>query len=215
MPADLQSIIHEIYRQAKELGLLPPNATRLVKLVYLSDLEWRRNHGGEPLCDLRWRFHHYGPYADEFSPILGGDNVEVVELTEGKTAKALLLDWESQDQPPLTENITAQIRHIVKDWGDSNLNVLLNHVYFNTEPMENAKRGEPLDFSSVRPLRKVSLNLNKAAVSAIRSELSKNVQRLGLTREGIHSPAVDLGGESAWDENSATPRLPPGTIVKF
>jgi hypothetical protein len=41
------------------------------------------------------------------------------------------------------------VDRIVKEWGDADLNKLLDYVYFETEPMQNAKRGDVLDFSSV------------------------------------------------------------------
>lgn len=214
MHLDLESVVREIYGLARSLGIQPPNATRLVKLVYLADLEWRRSHEGEPLSDLHWRFHHYGPYADEFSPLLGGEDIEVIELSEGKAAKRLMFDEEQLQERKTPEAVSSLLQKIVKEWGDTNINLLLNYVYFDTEPMESAKRGEALDFSAVKPRTLAKLNLDAQAVARLRADLAKHVERLGLARQELYRPAIEL---LAWDEddNTRTPQLPTGARVKF
>jgi hypothetical protein len=214
MPFELEAIIREIYRQAKRVGIQPPNATRLVKLVYLADIEWRKSQQNEPLSDVHWRFHHYGPYASEFSPILGGDDVEVEELSNGKTVKRLSYDHHDLEEPQTPEAVSSLLQRIVKEWGDTHINLLLNHVYFNTQPMENAARGEALDFSKLHPDMTVKLNLDPKAVAKLRAELSGHLERLGLSGGDLHRPAVDM---DAWgeDEDARTPRLPAGAEVKF
>jgi hypothetical protein len=49
MPFETIQLIKETYRQSELLRLPPPYVTRLVKLLYLADIEWRRNHSGEPI----------------------------------------------------------------------------------------------------------------------------------------------------------------------
>ena len=213
MPSTLASIIREIYRQAKDVDIQPPNATRLVKLVYLADIEWRKTHSGEPLSDLHWRFHYYGPYANEFSAILGSDDVEVSELVDGKTVKRVHFDAEDLARPEVPENVSAIIRRVVKEWGDTHINTLLNHVYFETEPMENVKRGEMLDFSKLRVVKPLTVKLDPVRLKQLRGEMDQHVARLNLTREGIHYAALDLDSEHAWDDEDASIRLPVGTIV--
>lgn len=43
--------------------------TKLVKLLYLIDVEYYRRYR-ETLTGWQWRFHHYGPYAFEFETFL-------------------------------------------------------------------------------------------------------------------------------------------------
>lgn len=213
MPFKIETVVREVYRQTYLLRMQPPNATRLVKLVYLADIEWRKAHEGEPLSDLHWRFHHYGPYASEFSPILGGEDVEVEELPDGKTVKRLSFDPQNLEEPQTPEAVSSLLHRVVKEWGDSHINLLLNHVYFNTEPMESAKRGEALDFSNLHRDMTVKLNLDSKTVAKLRADLLVHVERLGLSR-GDLQPVVDL---DAWgkDEDAQTPRLPIGAEVKF
>src|SRR5579864_7552189 len=103
MPVDLYSLTAEVYRQARELGVYPPFATRLVKLIYLADLEWRRTHAGEPLSELGWFFHLYGPYAHEFDELLGGEDAEAVELVDGRTATRITFSEEELEKPRVPE----------------------------------------------------------------------------------------------------------------
>jgi len=91
MPVELPLLVKEIHRQARLQGVAPPGATRLVKLLYLADLEWRRQHGGAPLAQLTWRFLHFGPYACELTDLLDGPDVEKIEFQTGKVAHRLTL----------------------------------------------------------------------------------------------------------------------------
>ena len=38
---------------------------------------------------------------------------------------------------------------VLKRWGTRKTGEILNHVYFQTEPMEGAVRNQPLDFSLI------------------------------------------------------------------
>jgi hypothetical protein len=86
MPVELPLLVKEIHRQAQ---------TRLVKLLYLADLEWRRQHGGAPLAQLTWRFLHFGPYACELTGLPDGPDVEKIEFQTGKVAHRLTLGSEA------------------------------------------------------------------------------------------------------------------------
>jgi len=212
---ELYDIVKEIYRQARVLGMLPPNATRLVKLVYLADIEWRKTHNGEPISSLHWRFHLYGPYADEFNDLLGGEDVEAIELVDGKIAKRLTFADGDLDKSSTPENVSALLRRTMKEWGDANLNVLLNHVYFETEPMENAKRGDPLDFSNLRSLTPIVVDIPVERLRDLRVRLNECVARLGLSRDGIHVPAFEYEEGASWRHQEDEIRLPNGIVVKI
>ena len=55
----------------------------------------------------------------------------------------------------------AIVQTIIRQWALEHLNVMLNYVYFETEPMEDAVRYSPLDFSKIdqgfKPTRKKTL----------------------------------------------------------
>jgi hypothetical protein len=212
MAVDLNSLIREIYRQSEAKGVLPPFATRVVKLIYLADLEWRRRHG-EPLVDVTWRFLHFGPYAYEFASILGDPDMEVAEF-EGKTARRFVFSPTELKATQVAPEIQQVLAELVTKWGSTDLNRLLDHVYFDTEPMENAKRGEVLDFSTVKGAEPpVHPQFDVSRLLALRARLREQVRNLGLSREGIHIPAAPFDEQRVWDEESSTPRLPIGLPV--
>jgi len=150
MQFDLITLIREIYRQTELQRMPPPYVTRLVKLLYLADLEWRRTHKGEPIANLTWKFLRFGPYANELADLLGGPELEVTELEQGKDARRFTFGKETE-KSGLPSEIVGLLNQLVKKWGDVQLNKLLDYVYFDTEPMENAKRYELLDFSGLTP----------------------------------------------------------------
>ncbi len=139
MPAEPQLLIDLIYKSSKQQNLLLPQITRLVKLMYLTELEYFRQKR-ERLTDLRWEFYLYGPYPLALRSILGEPDVEINEWRTGKTSKQLVRDEESFMRAKADFDLEAIIGRIVKDWGDADLNQLLDYVYFETEPMRNARR---------------------------------------------------------------------------
>ncbi len=64
--------IHQVMRYAlgvagnedeyrdRELGEI-----HLIKYVYLADLAHAEKHGGVTYTGIPWRFHHFGPWAEE------------------------------------------------------------------------------------------------------------------------------------------------------
>jgi hypothetical protein len=216
MPYEIQSLIHEVYRQADLHSMLAPFVTRLVKLIYLADLEWRRAHGGEPLADLTWKFLHFGPYAIEFAEVLADPDMEMKELDSGIVARRFDFTAVDLERPRVPEPVSAVLSKIVKKWGDADLNTLLDFVYFETEPMEHARRGELLDFSAVKmpeAPRRLQVDVNR--LKTLRQRMADTVKRLGFTRNGVHVPAVDMESEHAWAEEDRPVLLPIGRRVQF
>ncbi len=37
----------------------------LIKYVYLADLAYAQQHGGQPFTEVAWRFHKFGPWSAE------------------------------------------------------------------------------------------------------------------------------------------------------
>ena len=216
MPIEIEPLIREVYRQAALKEIAPPAVTRLVKLLYLADIEWRKRHDGEPLLNVTWRFLHYGPYAAEFSSILGGPDLETHEVRNGRFSRRFDFADDQIASSQVPEEARALLSTLVKKWGDSDLNTLLDHVYFETEPMENAKRGDLLDFSRLRPAARVKrTELDPRRLSEIRAKIRERTAALHLTRDGLHIPPFDVESDRAWDDDHATVQLPLGQSVKF
>jgi Protein of unknown function (DUF4065) len=216
MPIGLLSLVKEIHRHARLQGMAPPGATRLVKLLYLVDLEWRRLHGGEPLAELNWRFLHFGPYAYEVADLLGGPDVEKTEFAAGKIAHRLSFEPEDLDGPQVSDEASHLIARLVKSWGDADLNSLLDYVYFETEPMERAQRGEELDFSLLRqPTRPAPPKVDQRKLKTLRTQLSERVKDLKVRSGGLEVPHIAYDGSRAWDEEDRSVQFPVGATIKF
>lgn len=132
--------------------------TKLVKLLYLIDVEnYRRRR--KTLSGLEWRFYHYGPYAFEIDEALDALALEVPQETVAMKSgrNAIVFRPDRNLNPSLADHIQLRelrlVNRIIQEWGETDLNSLLNHVYFYTEPMIDAERGDFLDFSTVRRRR--------------------------------------------------------------
>lgn len=216
MAIELFSLVKEIYRQARLQGMASPAATRLVKLVYLADLEWRRLHSGEPLAKLTWRFWHFGPYAVELASILGGPDVEKTEFEAGKVCHQVTFEPEELEIAQVPNELARLLAGLVKAWGDADLNTLLDYVYFDTEPMERAERGQLLDFSMLRrPAQSTQLKLDQQKLKDLRERLSEQVRELKLCRGGLEVPLMAYDGAQVWDEEDRPVKYPVGTSIKF
>jgi len=107
------------------------------------------------LSNLKWRFYHFGPYAHEIETFLGSPDLEQIpfDLKNGKSGASFKLTsydiFENGKQDSGEEKRI--IDNLVKEWGDADLNKLLDYVYFDTEPMKDAKRGDLLKFETIPP----------------------------------------------------------------
>lgn len=140
--------------------------TKLVKLLYLIDVEFYRACTRK-LTDFEWIFYYYGPYADTIDSVLKQLELDIpqenVVTTSGykakifKAPKYLTTEFENEASY-LQKSI---VDGVLNEWGLEDLNPILSHVYFHTEPMRDAQRGELLDFSNI--YRSVSLSFSKKA----------------------------------------------------
>ena len=86
------------------------------------------------------------------------------------------------------------VDRVIETWGLEELNELLNYVYFNTEPMQNAERGCVLDFSTVRrsvkrPFVPVSSSFEHR--QEIRDKFEKYVQKNPMVMNLNPKPRFD------------------------
>ena len=149
----LNSLITHIATKLADMGI-GFGKTKLVKLIYLVDVENYRARR-ETLTGLEWVFYHYGPYSfgiDEALDELAFDIPQESAATVGGHAATIFKPGRGV-KSRLGERIpTSQLRlvdRVISEWGETELNPLLNHVYFYTEPMKDAARGETLDFSKI------------------------------------------------------------------
>lgn len=128
--------------------------TKLLKLLYLFDVEYYRTHR-HTFTEFSWKFFHLGPWTNEYDPLLD----ELVRMgglvpkssTHQEYESTNYLPSESVEIDTILTNIRDEgaLKRVLNAWVERPVGEILDHVYFHTEPMENAVRNTPLDFSLV------------------------------------------------------------------
>ena len=86
------------------------------------------------------------------------------------------------------ERARLAVDRIVRDWALEDLNALLAHVYFETEPMRNPVLGQPLDFNLIertrleRYLDEKALQFSDDEAADFRQQLQTFRKRRGTER---------------------------------
>lgn len=189
--------------------------TRLVKLLYLLELEYYRSKR-ERLTGLDWKFLHYGPYPPSLKSVLGGLEIESFQRKGGKNSQQFVIEEERFMEASADEEIESLIAHIVKQWGDADLNQLLDFVYFETEPMQKAKRGEVLDFSGVKANERarVELRLDAIKLNQARARLSERARAYSALRRPLVPPSGLPQNLEIWDADRAKQVSPGPCIIR-
>ena len=146
----LSQLILYIVDQAADLGGYT-TTIRLVKFLYLIDLEHQRRYG-RILTGLQWQYYLHGPYAFDL-PTIGarlGFDLQREEIVTVKGHRGTLLSTSGpQDFPArLGFGPKALVDGLLRVWSDQETADLLRYAY-HTEPMRHAQRGDILDFSVV------------------------------------------------------------------
>ncbi|SPF45850.1 hypothetical protein SBA4_3430012 [Candidatus Sulfopaludibacter sp. SbA4] len=134
--------------------------TKLLKLLYLFDVEYYRQHRST-FTGFGWKFLHLGPWAAEYDPALSSLLARGVLFEQRSSSPeydtAFLRPVEHSDAGCLFGNVKDEcvLLGVLKRWGTRTTGEILNYVYFQTEPMEAGIRNEPLDFSLIAPARPV------------------------------------------------------------
>ncbi|OIN95910.1 hypothetical protein AUJ66_07970 [Candidatus Desantisbacteria bacterium CG1_02_38_46] len=145
-------------RVSEKKGYL--NKTKLIKYLYLIDVEYFRRYK-ETFTGFNWIFYHFGPWAHEYEIVykdisqsfdfsikhcVGLDfDTEFVESKVKKDIGEVFKD--------ATDRLT--IQRLVDRWADEKIGPMLDYIYFYTEPMVKANRGEDLDFSKIHSLENI------------------------------------------------------------
>ena len=186
------SIIKQIIKSSKEQEIPIPAKTRLIKLLHLIEIEHYK-HIQKRLTDLQWQFYHYGPYAPEIEHILGSPDIEEITFTLRDGRKGSHYDFtDDEGQTKFPSELKRLIDYIVKDWGEIDLNKLLDHVYFETEPMINAKRGQLLDFTTVQPWvpseKTKTVRIAAKKLSALREKYIAHIKEMSQRKPTFRLP---------------------------
>jgi hypothetical protein len=199
MRVDPVKLIQFIVCQATEFGAsLSP--IRVVKFLYLADLYHARENKGETLTGWPWKFVYFGPYCGE----------SIVALNEAVNnglidAKSFESKYDEKDrflyscrsemgfevEKQLSIYIWSSLKDAIKKWADDTPG-LLDHVYYDTEPMKDVKRGDLLDFSKARlPIELPKLEMKKIS----KSKAEKAKQLISALREQYRASSYKLSEE--------------------
>src|ERR1035437_6296690 len=107
--------------------------TKLLKLLYLFDVEYYRAHR-QTFTGFNWKFFHLGPWAAEFDPALEGlvANGILSQQHSNKEFETVFYKAEERTNPrePFSnvkdENI---LRGVLKLWGARTTGEILDYVY--------------------------------------------------------------------------------------
>lgn len=209
MPQSAKPILLQILSEAREKNLALTK-TQVVKLLYLTEVEFYREQG-ERLTNLDWLFYHYGPYALEIDTLLNEKEFEM-EKKETKSEREVQLYKIAEPVAKYTAHVDAKVsllvKRIVGEWGNKPLEELLDYVYFETEPMQSVeRRGDHLDFSKIsrEPIPVViPLKASKETerkVAELRRLFAPTLKRWGERRKSErHEGKEYRDAMEAWDE---------------
>lgn len=131
---------------------------RLVKFLYLADLYHAREAGGRTLTGWPWAFVHYGPFCGE--ALRATDEAVQKGIIEARPYQSRY-DGEQhfvyrsphEERPRVYEilpiRVVSALQEAIRRWAGDTVG-LLDHVYFETEPMLAAIPRQRLDFSEAR-----------------------------------------------------------------
>jgi hypothetical protein len=153
MNSDLTRLIPAIVSYVTEHGGYVTK-TKLLKLIYLFDVEYYRSHR-RTFTGLEWKYFHLGPWTREFDPLVDTLLGQEVLLASAGSRPEYDTKFFRTPEPLDFQGLFADFRdeHTLKlvldRWGGSSTGEILDYVYFRTEPMEYGVRNEPLDFSKI------------------------------------------------------------------
>jgi hypothetical protein len=220
MQAFVLSIIKQIITSSKEQEIPIPAKTRLIKLLYLIEIEFYRL-SQKRLTDLRWQFYHYGPYASEIEQVLGSPDIEELPFSLRDGRQGSRYDFVDDEN---TCNVPSEIRrivdHTVKAWGETDLNKLLDYVYFETEPMIHAKRGEFLNFTKVSPWtppeKTKIVRIDAKKFAALRNKYIPHIKEMLQMRPTFKFPdKTYIDCLNAWEDEVSTALISGQVMVKL
>jgi hypothetical protein len=148
----LRQLILYVVAKLNEAGRRP-STIQLVKFLYLIDIEHQRALR-RTLTGFRWVYYHFGPYAFELPRLMSGIGYQLdVETftSNGHEGRALEVNHDVPFPSGMGAAAQSIVDRIIKIWASVETKDILDHVYFETEPMIDAQRGDELDFGTVQP----------------------------------------------------------------
>jgi len=179
---------------------------RLVKFIYLADLYHARFQDGKTLTGFPWKFIYYGPYCSEAweaieQAVEKGFVCKETHDSHFFEDKQYSLFWCTDNDAENAQNlfrisVLAQLQQAIKRFGDDT-SQLLDFVYFETEPMKDAKKGDLLDFSKAQKPelegKEVKLKrLSPQTIKLAREKIKKISEEMTADKERLIQDELDM-----------------------
>jgi hypothetical protein len=145
---DLRSLIAYMHARAEDRGITL-HRTKLVKLLYLIDVERARSRRAS-LTGLEWTFSHNGPHSDEVAETVKSMMDIDLSMPTWKENRLRRGAAEAPDGEAWPAPTKGMVDRVMDRFAGRSVDELLDHVYFHTGPMRDARRGEPLDMELAR-----------------------------------------------------------------
>lgn len=205
-----EDLIHAIVWYAARRGE-KLTTLRLVKFLYLADLYYARVSKGETLTEWPWAFVYFGPWCKQVNEAIDKAAKSGLVLAEeyptkyddGKDYRLFWLD-DTDEEPKIVDALPtyvwSRLQWAIQKWADDSYG-LLDYVYFETEPMVEAKPGALLDFSCSE-MPEVQTRVDMKKIPKAKTEEAKNaVARLREKyKSGINSRAAEGPTDTVFQE---------------
>jgi len=186
-----QNLIVALINAIRERGG-SPTKTKLLKFLYLADLSSYRA-AGKTVTGFDWIFFHYGPWTYEYDQVLSEMqhliSSERVPLLQDEGEAEIFETSEVVDLEEVLPSYEAvhELDLALDAFANRSLAEILDYVYFETEPMEDAIRDSELDFSKVEVGRRVrSYRPSQSAATRLRiNEVSQQFRSMQADRKVI------------------------------
>lgn len=144
----VESLIPFLTEQLSNLEA-PCSTIRLVKYLYLIDVEFFKKHK-RTLTEIDWVRYKFGPYFFAMPEIMKSSlGFEYIEKPTDNGFSRTFRTTKHQDISKIVDYSTEQmIQKIIEKWANVKLQKLLDYVY-STPPMKSADYCKPLDFSTL------------------------------------------------------------------
>src|SRR3984893_7134355 len=181
--------------------------TKLLKLLYLFDVEYYRVHR-QIFTGFGWKFFHLGPWAPEFDPALEDLVMKATLLQQRSNMELETSFYRSAAridprEPFSTLKDEFILRGVLRLWGTRSTGEILDYVYFQTEPMEVGIRNATLDFSVIQPEKptaysRSSSGKTKAEIQKLRTKFEFPINERDEFFQGLLIPGAP-GSEQLTD----------------
>src|SRR5713101_6841515 len=107
--------------------------TKLLKLLYLFDVEYYRAHR-QTFTGFSWKFFHLGPWAAEFDPTLDGLVLDAALVQQRSSSELETVLYKPAERLDLCEafgNVKDEfiLKGVLRMWGTRTTGEILDYVY--------------------------------------------------------------------------------------